>query len=142
MKAFKTITLRRWVMGFLPFYLFTFLPLNAQIGSWRNYLAYHDIQQIQAAGNELFVRASNSLYLYNKTDQSIYTFDKTNGLSDAHITIIRWCKQAKRLVVVYDNSNIDLVETNGNVTNISDIYSKSITGGKEIYNIVCQGVYA
>lgn len=114
----------------------------AQIGSWRNYLAYHDVQQIQAAGNELFVRASNSLYLYNKTDQSIYTFDKTKGLSDTYITKIRWNKQGKRLVVVYDNSNIDLVETNGNVTNISDIYTKSITGGKAIYNITCQGTAA
>ena len=114
----------------------------AQIGSWRNYLAYHDVQQIQAAGNELFVRASNSLYLYNKADQSIYTFDKTNGLSDAYITKIRWCQQAKRLVVIYDNSNIDLVETNGDVTNISDIFTKSITGGKAIYNITCQGTAA
>ena len=114
----------------------------AQIGSWRNYLAYHDVQQIQAAGNELFVRASNSLYLYNKTDQSIYTFDKTKGLSDTYITKIRWNKQGKRLVVVYDNSNIDLVETNGNVTNISDIYTKSITGGKAIYDITCQGMAA
>ena len=113
-----------------------------QIGSWRNYLAYYDVQQIQAAGNELFVRASNSLYLYNKVDQSIYTFDKTNGLSDTRITKIRWCQQARRLVVVYDNSNIDLVETNGDVTNISDIYTKSITGGKDIYNITCQGAYA
>ena len=49
-----------------------------QIGTWRNYLAYSDIQQIKAAGNDnLFVLASNDLYQYNKTDQSIYTYDKT-----------------------------------------------------------------
>ena len=62
MKAFKNITIRRLVIGLLPFYLFTFLPLHAQIGTWRNHLAYHDVQQIQAAGNELFVMASNGLY--------------------------------------------------------------------------------
>ncbi len=118
------------------------MPLQAQIGTWHNYLAYHEVQQIQAAGNELFVRASNALYQYNKSDQSITTYDKTNGLSDTYITKIRWCQQAKRLVVVYDNSNIDLVETDGTVTNISDIYSKSITGGKVIYNINCIGIYA
>ena len=142
MKAFKNITIRRLVIGLLPFYLFTFLPLHAQIGTWRNYLAYHDIQDIQAAGNDLFVQASNSLYQYNKKDQSIYTYDKTRGLSDTYITHIRWCQQARRLVVVYDDSNIDLVETNGNITNISDIYSKSITGGKNIYQIYCDGIYA
>ena len=114
----------------------------AQIGSWHNYLAYSDVQQIQAAGNELFVVASNNLYQYNKTDHSIYTYDKTKGLSDTGIKFIRWCHQAKRLVVVYDDSNIDLVETNGNVYNISDIYSKSITGGKEIHHAVVYGQYA
>ena len=142
MKTLKTISIRKWVMGFLPFYLFTFLPLNAQIGSWRNYLAYSDVQQIQAAGNELFVMASNDLYQYNKVDHSIYTYDKTNGLSDTGIQFINWCQQAKRLVVVYDDSNIDLVETNGNVTNISDIYTRSITGGKEIYHVLINGQYA
>lgn len=114
----------------------------AQIGTWHNYLAYYDIQQIQAAGNDLFVLASNSLYQYNKNDQSIYTYDKTNGLSDTNISIIRWCQQAKRLIAVYSNQNIDLVETNGNVTNISDIYSKAITGDKTINSIYIYNQYA
>ena len=70
----RYLWLRRMVIGVLPFYLFTFLPLNAQIGTWRNYLAYSDIQQIRAAGNDyLFVLASNGLYQYNRQDQSIYT---------------------------------------------------------------------
>ncbi|MDE5572073.1 MAG: Por secretion system protein, partial [Prevotella sp.] len=65
-----------------------------QIGTWHNYLAYHDIQQIQAAGNDLFVMASNALDQDNQQDQRIRTYDKVNGLSDTHITHIRWCQQA------------------------------------------------
>ena len=113
-----------------------------QIGTWHNYLAYHDIQQIQAAGDELFVMASNDLYQYNKQDQSIVTYDKVNGLSDTYITQIKWCQQAKRLVIVYSNSNIDLLQTNSSVTNISDIYSKAITGDKTINSIYIDGQYA
>ncbi|MBP1541080.1 MAG: Por secretion system protein [Prevotella sp.] len=115
---------------------------KAQVGTWRNYLSYHEIQQIQAAGDDIFVMASNGLYQYNKQDQSIYTYDKTKGLSDTEISNIKWCPQAKRLVVCYNNSNIDLVETSGNVINISDIYTKAITGGKTIYSIAINGVYA
>lgn len=114
----------------------------AQIGTWRNYLAYDDIQQIQAAGNYLFVRASNALYQYNKQDQSIVTYDKTNGLNDTDITQIRWCQQAKRLIIVYQNSNIDLIETNGNVINIRNLYDKIITGDKSVSSIRIDGVYA
>ena len=118
------------------------LSTFSQIGTWRNYLSYADIQQIQAAGDELFVRASGALYQYNQKDQSITTYDKTNGMSDVDITHIRWCKQAKRLVVVYSNSNIDLVETNGTTINISDLYSKLITGDKTVSSVRIDGVYA
>ena len=139
----RYLWLRRMVIGVLPFYLFTFLPLNAQIGTWRNYLAYSDIQQIRAAGNDnLFVLASNGLYQYNKTDQSIYTYDKTNGLSDTYITNICWCPQAKRLIAVYQNSNIDLIDLKGNVTNISDLYNKLLTGDKTVSSIRMDGIYA
>ena len=139
----RYLWLRRMVIGVLPFYLFTFLPLNAQIGTWRNYLAYSDIQQIRAAGNDyLFVLASNGLYQYNRQDQSIYTYDKTNGLSDTYITNICWCPQAKRLIAVYQNSNIDLIDVKGNVTNISDLYNKLLTGDKTVSSIRMDGIYA
>jgi hypothetical protein len=117
-------------------------PIRAQIGTWRNYLSYAEPQQIQAAGHNLFVMASGALYQYNQNDQSIYTYDKVNGMSDVDIKHIRWCQQAKRLVVVYSNSNIDLVETNGNITNISDLYSKSIIGDKTVSSIRIDGIYA
>ena len=114
-----------------------------QIGTWRNYLAYSDIQQIRAAGNDnLFVLASNGLYQYNRQDQSIYTYDKTNGLSDTYITNICWCPQAKRLIAVYQNSNIDLIDLKGNVTNISDLYNKLLTGDKTVSSIRMDGIYA
>ena len=113
-----------------------------QIGTWHNYLSYAEPTQIQAAGNDLFVLASGALYQYNQNDQSIYTYDKVNGMSDIDITHISWCKQAKRLVVAYSNSNIDLVETNGNIINISDLYTKTITGDKTIKSIRIDGIYA
>ena len=113
-----------------------------QIGTWRNYLAYHDVQEIQSAGDDIFVLASNGLYQYNKNDQSIVTYDRVNGLSDTYITHIRWCPKAKRLVAVYQNSNIDLVEPNGNIINISDLYSKVMTGDKTVTSIRIDGVYA
>ena len=111
----------------------------AQIGTWKAYMAYSDIQEIQKAGDELFVMASNDLYQYNLNDQSIYTYDKANGLSDTDIRHIKWCPEAKRLIVVYQNSNIDLVETDGDIINISDLYTKAITGDKTVNSILIVG---
>ena len=118
--------------------LFTF----SQVGTWKNYLAYHQVQSICKAGNDLFVLASNGLYQYNLNDQSITTYDKVNGLSDNYITHIAWCQQAKRLIAVYKNSNIDLIETDGDIINISALYNKTITGDKTVSEISIDGIYA
>ena len=133
--------------AYLPtvfFFIFYFLfsPIRAQVGTWRNYLAYHDIQQIQAAGDDIFVLASNGLYSYNQEDQSITTYDKTKGLNDVKINKIAWNKTAKRLVILYDNCNIDLLDTDGNIINISDIYAKAITGDKTVNSIYTYNQYA
>jgi len=115
---------------------------TAQIGTWRNYLAYHNVQQICKADNELFVLASNDLYQYNLDDASITTYDKVNGLSDTRITYIAWNKKAKRLIAIYENSNIDLIEPNGDVINISALYTKPITEDKTVTAISIDDVYA
>lgn len=115
---------------------------NAAIGDWKIYLSYSDPQQIERVGEQLFVRASNSLYLYNKADQSIQTFDKVTGLNDVNIINIGWNTAAKKLLIVYDNSNIDLMDLQGNVSNISDLYNKIMTEDKTVNSITMNGHYA
>lgn len=107
----------------------------ASIGSWKAYLAYTHITEIEQAGNELFVLASKNLYLYNTQDHSVRTFSKMDALSDCSIAHIAWNQKAKRLVVVYENKNIDLLEPNGNCTNMPEYYMKSVTGDKTVNDI-------
>ena len=118
------------------------LNITAAIGDWKIYMSYSEPQQIQETGNYLFVQASNSLYLYNKNDQSIQTFDKTTGMSDVVVTNISWNQQAKRLVIVYDNANIDLMDLNGNIVNIPDLYNKTMSVDKTVNSITHSGKYA
>ena len=134
---------RIWViiLSFIIYHL-SFHYSFAQVGTWRNYLAYSEVQQICSTGDILFVRASNGLYQYNQKDQSIYTYDKTNGLSDTNIKLIAWNRQAKRLIAVYQNSNIDLIDTNNNIINISSLYTKTTTEDKTVSSIRIDGIYA
>ena len=118
------------------------LNITAAVGDWKIYMSYGEPQQIQETGNYLFVMASNSLYLYNKNDQSIQTFDKTTGMSDVVVTNISWNQQTKRLIIIYDNANIDLMDLNGNVVNIPDIYNKTMTGDKTVNSVTHSGKYA
>jgi len=130
------------VKWFIPFYFFIALPLQAQVGTWKNYLAYHDVQNICEADHHLFVLASNALYQYNQNDKSITTYDKVNGLNDTYITHIAWNPTAKRLIIVYRNANIDLIDTSGNIINISALYNKTMTEDKTVNKITIDGYYA
>ena len=115
----------------------------AAIGDWKAYMAYHEVQEIEEAGNLVFVQASNSLYVYNKNDQSIQTFSKVDYLSDCKIAHIAYNKTAKRLVILYSNGNIDLMNTqNFEVTNLSDYYNASMTEDKTVYDIYTNGNFA
>ena len=132
----------RLVKWFLPFYLLTFLPLHAQVGTWENYLAYHELQNVCAASNnQLFVLASNSLYQYNQNDESITTYDKVTGLNDTYITHIAWNPKVQKLIAVYQNSNIDLIDIKGHVTNISDLYTKIMTESKTVKRLIIDDIY-
>lgn len=102
------------------------------IGTWKAYMAYNDITDVQQGGQMLYVLASNGLYTYNQNDQSIQTYDKVNALSDCDISFIRWNQTAKKLLIVYSNENLDLLDQKGNVTNISDYYEKTMTGDKTV----------
>ena len=122
--------------------LTTTITSYSQVGTWRNYLAYSEVQNICKANDYLFVLASNDLYQYNLNDQSITTYDKVNGLSDTHITHIAWNQKAKRLIAIYENSNIDLIDTDGNIINIAAIYNKAMTEDKTVTSVSINDVYA
>ena len=105
-------------------------------------MSYNEPQQIVKAQNSLFIRASNDLYQYNLNDHSITTYDKITGPSDTYITSIAWSQEAKRLIIAYQNANIDLLTPDGDVFNISSIYTKSITQDKTIHSIYVNGTHA
>ncbi len=114
----------------------------AAVGTWQNYMAYHDIEKVEKAGTDLFVLASGGLYQYNENDGSITTYDKVRGLSDTHIDHISWNRTTRSLIAVYDNSNIDIIEPNGDITNISDLYTKAMTEDKTVNSVYIDGKYA
>lgn len=109
---------------------------------WTVYQSYSNITEIEPAGNVCFVLASNSVFSYDTTDGLVQTYDKAGVMSDVGVSHIAWAKASKRLVVVYTNSNIDLLSANGDVINAPDFYLKTTTLDKTINHIDFDGPYA
>lgn len=135
------MTKKRYFLSLILFFSLVVTAFAGGVGTWKNYLAYSDVQWVEEGGNKLYVLASNSLYTYNKNDQSIKTYDKVNGLSDTDIRFIAWNKTARRLVILYSNNNIDLLDDRGNVTNVPDYYLKTTMADKTVNGIDMSGVY-
>ena len=98
-------------------------------------MAYTDITEIEQAGDVLYVLASKNLYAYDHSDQSVTTYSKMDALSDCSIAHIAWNNKVRRLIIVYENENIDLLEPNGNVINMPEYYMKTVTGNKNVNSI-------
>ncbi len=111
-------------------------------GRWTLYTSYNDITEIEPAGGNVFVLASENVYSYNAGDASITTYDKAGTLSDAGITHIAWASQARRLVITYENSNIDLLAADGATLNVPDLYLYETTDDKTINSIYTYNQYA
>ena len=135
------MTIKRYFLSLILFFSLVVTAFAGGVGTWKNYLAYSDVQWVEEGGNKLYVLASNSLYTYNKNDQSIKTYDKVNGLSDSDIRFIAWNKTVRRLVILYLNNNIDLLDDRGNVTNVPDYYLKTTMADKTVNGIDMSGVY-
>ena len=114
----------------------------AQTGTWKSFMSYSEPQQIVKGGDRLYVLASNDLYSYNLSDQSITTYDKMRQLSDTYIDHIAWNPTVSKLIIVYQNKNIDLLNTNDEVFNLSSYYARSMTQDKTVNSIFIYQQYA
>ncbi|MBN2638683.1 MAG: hypothetical protein JXR65_06305 [Bacteroidales bacterium] len=129
----------------LLFLLATAISLRAQlpgIGQWRTHLPYNKVIDVAPAGNIIYAATPYDLFSYNTSDNSITIIDKVYGLHDAGISKISYDDQRQILLVAYQDGNIDIIDTNGSVDNVPDIYNKDMFGEKIINNILFQDRYA
>src|SRR5574344_2042742 len=123
--------------------LFAVLKADATaLGIWTAYPAFYGVTEIVPAGDDIFVLSSTNLYSYNVKDNSVTTYDKTKQLSDSHISHIAWNSSAHKLIIVYSDYNIDIMDAAGNVDNLSDYYNKTMTEDKTVNSVMVYGIYA
>ena len=111
------------------------------IGSWRDHLSYYQTKKLALVEDRILVSAGSAMFFYDKDDNSIERFSKVNGLTDAGIVQLAYDKISKCIIVVYDNSNIDIIQEE-KVFNIPDIKIRSIEGSKSINNICLSQIFS
>ena len=109
---------------------------NAQsIGSWQVYPSYWIATQNLTVGTKVYGLMNGNLLCYDTEDSSVKTYDCLNDLNDTHISYMAYGKQAKRLILVYDNGNIDIMDLDDKVWNIASL-KESTLANKDVNAVI------
>ncbi len=134
--------LNKFIIYFFIFFFFSnTCGQGIAIGQWRDHLPYNSCVSVTEAENRIYCATKYCLFYYNKEDNSINRLTKISGLSDIGISVIKYSKQYKTLIIAYNNTNIDLI-VNDEIINIPDIKRKPILGKKTINRIFFLDKYA
>lgn len=127
-------------MFFIVFSTFSFSQVK--VGQWVDHTCHTFANAVAKLGP--FVYSSNgvSLTKYNVTDNSLEKLTKYEGLSDVGIQLLRKSDYSDLILVIYENTNIDVIKSDGSIVNVSDIKRKSIPGKKFINEVYFNGKYA
>lgn len=123
---------------FLACLLFSSITCLAQeipIGTWRLHVSYNSIHSIAFGNNMVFAASANGIMVVDRSDNSVSSYNKINGLSSSGITSIAFDDQRDQLVACYEDGTIDIIAGNAviNFKRLTD--SPVITGSKRLNSI-------
>ncbi len=101
-------------------------PLHAQgqaLGTWHVYPSYTTATKNIPVGHKVYALMERKLMAYDTDDESITAFDCLHQLNDVNISLMDYSAEAKRIILVYDNSNIDLlaIDDDNDVVNLAQL---------------------
>jgi sugar lactone lactonase YvrE len=127
-------------MRFLFKFLLLLLGFQAfsQVGpySWQDHLSFNSANSVAKLGGYIYGSNYNGLIKVHFNERETERKNKINGLSDVGIRLVRANNALGKLMIVYDNSNIDILDQEDKVYNYPDLKLKTLSG-KKIVNEVC-----
>ena len=122
-------------------FLFSFLFFSSivfsqiAVGEWRMHFSYNSTTNVVVTPKKVYAIADNKLFSVDKKDFSIQTYSKLSGLNSNEVSLLAYDEISNLLIVVYTNSNIDIIDQKGSIYNIADLYRKNMTVSKKVNHI-------
>ena len=117
-----------------------FIPLiglsqgNIPVGSWRTHFSYNNVVSIAQSNSNVYAASNSGIFIISKSDNSITSLTKLNGLSDSGIAQIGFNEVTNTLVIAYKNGQLDLLHDN-TITSIPDIKLSNILDSKITHHV-------
>lgn len=105
---------------------------------WRLHLSYNNPQELAATPKRIYAAANGSLFSVDRDDESITYWSKSTGLNGNSVSHIAYDTNSGKLVITYENGQIDLLSDDDEVTQMPDISMKAGSIAVEV-NGICVG---
>lgn len=133
-------------MGRVLFLVFSvaYFSVFSQIGPrvWQDHLSLNSCISVTKLGSKIYGANSIGVVWFEESELSPQSLTKINGLNDVSVKLLRANAYNKKLLVLYENCNIDVIDNNGNITNYADFKLKLLNGKKSINEAVFRKQYA
>ena len=122
--------------------LCTCLLSSAYEGEWRVYPSYTEAAQVVCGGSYIYAimtgtgqidvvktwqpATSGNLVRYDADDGSVRTYDSLGELNSQHVRSMSYNDMSHRLLLLYDDHNIDLLDEDDEVVNLSFLKNSSL----------------
>lgn len=117
-------------------------PIPAQsIGQWQVYPSYWIATQNLTVDSRVYGLMNGNLLCYDTSDTSVKTYNSLEHLNDVRIIHMAYSPAAKRLILVYESGNIDLLGLDDQVWNIASL-KQSTLANKTVTGITISGTTA
>ncbi len=120
----------------------SFIVGQSRVGTWEDHVSFNSCISVSKLNGKIYACNYSSILIYDESDKSTEKINKINGLSDVGIKILRTNPNNNRMMVVYENSNIDIITNEKDVSNYSDLFRKNFSGKKNVNEILFVGKYA
>lgn len=111
-------------------------------GTWKDHLSLNAAFSVARMGTTIYGANYTGLYALDEVEKAPSSYTKINGLSDVGIKLLRANPYNNKLVIVYQNANIDVMDLEGRILNYPDIKLKTFNGKKTVNEITFHKQFA
>ncbi|MBB4079727.1 hypothetical protein GGR28_002352 [Lewinella aquimaris] len=104
------------------------------LGQWRSLQSFSNGFYVTESPESIIYTTGNALFYLDKEDLSFRKLTRTDGLAGGRITIVKYHESTATLIIVYENSTIDLLR-DGRFTTLRQIDNFNFSGDKRIYDV-------
>ncbi|MBK7311106.1 MAG: hypothetical protein IPI93_09995 [Sphingobacteriaceae bacterium] len=103
---------------------------QSRIGTWEDHVGLNSAVSMAHFNGKIYCSNYSSVFAYDETDNSVEKINKIKGLSDVGIKFVRNNPNNNRLIIVYENSNMDIIKSDNSISNYPDLLERILAGKK------------